>query len=347
MFSNTRDFNGDVSGWDVSNVSTMSWLFYNASSFNGSLRNWNVSGVTEMSGLFSRASAFSSDISTWCVAGIQSEPPAFSVPACPLPASRKPRWGAPDCGVGITAPPIGISVCNQALPLYAIDPICVNGVWNFTVPSCVFFGSCPAGTPVAASPPSSGTSGPIVIAPGTRINLSGNTTVSNVTLLIPIGPSTGQLVVQDCLTITGSIIISLPNSSIPQAGDSVPVIVSNRPECFFATFEANVTVQNVAQSSCAKVSAAPQITSTPTSKSLLVLFAVDSSRCNPGSIPSFAATGTVGDSLVGPIVGGVIGGVVLIALVIGGVGFYITRSRMIRARSGVQERLNQSKNGLL
>ena len=37
---------GDISGWDVSNVTNMKYMFRNAESFNGDLSKWNVSNVT-------------------------------------------------------------------------------------------------------------------------------------------------------------------------------------------------------------------------------------------------------------------------------------------------------------
>ena len=39
---------GDISQWDVSNVTDMGGMFGNASSFNQPLNNWNVSNVRRM-----------------------------------------------------------------------------------------------------------------------------------------------------------------------------------------------------------------------------------------------------------------------------------------------------------
>mgnify|MGYP002516597932 CR=1 FL=1 len=47
-------FNGDISMWDVSSVTDMSWMF-NHSSFNGNISNWDVSNVTSMRGMFSES----------------------------------------------------------------------------------------------------------------------------------------------------------------------------------------------------------------------------------------------------------------------------------------------------
>ena len=44
-----KSFNQDLSAWDVSNVTTMEYMFYEASSFNQDLSAWDVSNVTTMS----------------------------------------------------------------------------------------------------------------------------------------------------------------------------------------------------------------------------------------------------------------------------------------------------------
>ena len=45
------EFNGDISNWNVSNVTNMSWMFY-YSNFNGDISNWNVSNVTKYIDIF-------------------------------------------------------------------------------------------------------------------------------------------------------------------------------------------------------------------------------------------------------------------------------------------------------
>ena len=59
MFAYAALFNGDLSKWDVSRVTDMSYMFYHASSFNGDLSKWDVSRVTNMVGMFYSASKFS------------------------------------------------------------------------------------------------------------------------------------------------------------------------------------------------------------------------------------------------------------------------------------------------
>ena len=56
--------------WDVSNVSTMSFMFYGATAFNQDIGGWNVSSVTDMSGMFYGATAFNQDIGSWNVSSV-------------------------------------------------------------------------------------------------------------------------------------------------------------------------------------------------------------------------------------------------------------------------------------
>ncbi|CAB9500569.1 Mycoplasma protein of unknown function, DUF285 [Seminavis robusta] len=62
--TNVATFNGDVSMWDVSGVTSMNSVFLNAAAFNVPLNNWVVSSVTDMMDLF-KSSGFNSDLSNW------------------------------------------------------------------------------------------------------------------------------------------------------------------------------------------------------------------------------------------------------------------------------------------
>ena len=46
LFDDLDKFNGDISKWDVSNVTDMSFMFCGCRSFNQPLANWDVSKVT-------------------------------------------------------------------------------------------------------------------------------------------------------------------------------------------------------------------------------------------------------------------------------------------------------------
>ena len=67
-----RNFNGDISRWDTSNVESMGYMFYKAY-FNGDLSNWNVSKVKNFEGMFMK-SVFKGDISRWDVSGRSFDP---------------------------------------------------------------------------------------------------------------------------------------------------------------------------------------------------------------------------------------------------------------------------------
>ena len=68
MFGSTN-FNGDISKWDVSNVTDMDSMF-EFSLFNGDISNWDVSNVTDMSYMFME-SQFNGDISKWDVSNVE------------------------------------------------------------------------------------------------------------------------------------------------------------------------------------------------------------------------------------------------------------------------------------
>ena len=57
---------GDISGWDVSNVTDMKEMFRSAHKFNGDLSKWNVSNVTDMGGMFVWAHSFDRNNAPWC-----------------------------------------------------------------------------------------------------------------------------------------------------------------------------------------------------------------------------------------------------------------------------------------
>ena len=70
VFDNEKVFNDDISGWDVSNVTSMRCIFRGASSFYQDVTDWDVSNVTDMSDMFSGASSFNQDVSGWDVSKV-------------------------------------------------------------------------------------------------------------------------------------------------------------------------------------------------------------------------------------------------------------------------------------
>ena len=77
LFRNSP-FNGDISSWDVSSVTSMYHMFRNTP-FNGDISSWDVSNVTRMDGMFnampyglgdSYNSLFNKDLSSWNVSKV-------------------------------------------------------------------------------------------------------------------------------------------------------------------------------------------------------------------------------------------------------------------------------------
>lgn len=55
-------FNSDISSWDTSQVTDMSWMFYMAPSFNQPIGNWDTSNVTNLELMFSEAGSFNQSL---------------------------------------------------------------------------------------------------------------------------------------------------------------------------------------------------------------------------------------------------------------------------------------------
>ena len=69
MFQNCYIFNQNINGWDVGNVTNMQYMFDGASSFNSPLSNWNINKVTYMTAMFRYATTFNQNISNWHIQG--------------------------------------------------------------------------------------------------------------------------------------------------------------------------------------------------------------------------------------------------------------------------------------
>ena len=107
-----RQFNDDINGWDVSQVTSMDSMFWSATSFNRQLNSWdvsqvanmeemfretsfdqrldswNVSQVTLMTLMFDWASQFDQQLSSWDVSQVTSMNGVFVVHSAPPLASR-------------------------------------------------------------------------------------------------------------------------------------------------------------------------------------------------------------------------------------------------------------------
>ncbi len=67
MFSGAEVFNGDISGWNTSQVTSFSELFYRAELFNQPIGDWSTHNVTNMNRTFYYAKSFNQEIDNWNV----------------------------------------------------------------------------------------------------------------------------------------------------------------------------------------------------------------------------------------------------------------------------------------
>ena len=64
-YSGTASFNGDISHWDTSSVTTTFAMFVSSSAFNQDIGDWDTSSVTNMNNMFTFARAFNQAIGNW------------------------------------------------------------------------------------------------------------------------------------------------------------------------------------------------------------------------------------------------------------------------------------------
>ena len=84
------NFNGDIFGWNVSNVTNMRLMFCKCKLFNCSISNWDVSNVKDMTSMFYNCESFNQDISTWDVSKVKNS--RFVFYNCPIEEKYKPKF---------------------------------------------------------------------------------------------------------------------------------------------------------------------------------------------------------------------------------------------------------------
>ncbi|MCY0978156.1 BspA family leucine-rich repeat surface protein [Chryseobacterium wangxinyae] len=78
MFTGRTYFNQNLNSWDVSSVTDMSWMFAICSAFNQPLNNWNTSSLQVMHDLFFNASSFNQSLSNWNTSSVTNMNRAFA-----------------------------------------------------------------------------------------------------------------------------------------------------------------------------------------------------------------------------------------------------------------------------
>lgn len=77
MFRTSTKFKGNISSWDVSQVTKMDYMFFDNINFDSNLSSWDVSQVTDMEFMFYNAASFTTDLSGWDVSQVKSTKAMF------------------------------------------------------------------------------------------------------------------------------------------------------------------------------------------------------------------------------------------------------------------------------
>ena len=89
LFRETN-FKGDISKWEASNVTDMSFIFLDCKTFNQDISSWDVSNVTNMNAMFYGCKLFNQDISGWDVSKVKNVYNIFI--GCKIKEKYKPKF---------------------------------------------------------------------------------------------------------------------------------------------------------------------------------------------------------------------------------------------------------------
>ena len=76
----------------TSGIKDITDIFYYKRNFNGDISRWDVSSVNDMDYMFIDASAFNQNLKKWYVSFISTDPKSFSN-GSPLTEKNEPKWG--------------------------------------------------------------------------------------------------------------------------------------------------------------------------------------------------------------------------------------------------------------
>tara|TARA_B100000767_G_C19596475_1_gene463731 strand:- start:44 stop:865 length:822 start_codon:yes stop_codon:yes gene_type:complete len=124
-------FNQDLSFWDVSSVRYMNEMFDSASSFNSNISTWDVGNVIGMRRMFSNASSFNQDISNWDTSNVFDMGSMFyNAEAFNLPIGDWDVSNVTDMGSMFW---VAVSF-NQDLSSWSVDNVNNCGSFSFNTP---------------------------------------------------------------------------------------------------------------------------------------------------------------------------------------------------------------------
>jgi len=73
-----REFNEDISAWDLSKARSTRRMFHKAAAFNQAINDWDLSSVTSVEEMFSAAESFNQDIGQWNVSNVENMSQMFA-----------------------------------------------------------------------------------------------------------------------------------------------------------------------------------------------------------------------------------------------------------------------------
>ena len=92
IFEKTKFEYIDISDWDVSGVTDMSYMFYGCNELTsvGNISGLDISSVTDMSYMFAFCKKFNQDLSKWNVSKVRYN--SYMFDSCPIKDKYKPKF---------------------------------------------------------------------------------------------------------------------------------------------------------------------------------------------------------------------------------------------------------------
>ena len=92
IFEETKFKHIDISDWDVSGVTDMSYMFYGCNELEsvGDISGLDISSVTDMSYMFAFCKKFNQDLSKWNVSKVRYN--SYMFDSCPIKDKYKPKF---------------------------------------------------------------------------------------------------------------------------------------------------------------------------------------------------------------------------------------------------------------